>query len=70
MYEKSLKLNIRDIVDLKEGRKTLNQIIKTHDGTSMGQLNGIIKSKAEKYRKHPNQHIFIYDENLNEKSVL
>ena len=67
---KKIVLSIQEIADLKGGRKSVDEIRKTHDGTSMGQLNGIIKNKADEYRKPPNQHIFIYDENLNEKMTL
>lgn len=45
----TLRLSIREIADLKEGRKSWEDIEKTHDGTSMGTLRNNLKDFIKKY---------------------
>lgn len=65
MEENSLKLTIKQIADLKEGRRTLQEITKTHDGTSMGGLRSNIQNFKQKYATANWKHIISYDENGN-----
>lgn len=37
-----MRLTIREIADLKEGRKSLDEITKTHDGTSLGKISSVM----------------------------
>ena len=43
----NLRLSIQEIADLKEGRKTLEEIEKTHDGTSMGKIGPVLDKWIE-----------------------
>jgi len=47
-----MKLTIKEIADLKEGRKTMEEIRKTHDGTSMGKLRENLKNFISKYKQN------------------
>ena len=61
MYEDKPTLSIKEIADLKEGRKTLEELTKTHDGTSMGTIGPILD---ELCRTHGNsERVIAYDEN-------
>lgn len=57
-----MKLSIQEIADLKEGRKTLDEITKTHDGTSMGGLRNNIKDIVKEYAKTIDRRTFIFNE--------
>lgn len=43
----NLRLSIQEIADLKEGRKTLEEIEKTHDGTSSGPIKSGIRQVVD-----------------------
>lgn len=58
---KQITLTIQEIADLKEGRRTLKNIRKTHDGTSMGGLRKIIQDFAQKYALERDKHIATYN---------
>lgn len=45
-------LNIQEIASLKSGMKTLEEIRKTHDGTSMGKVGPALDEWAEKNREN------------------
>ena len=57
-----MKLTINEIADLKEGRKTLDEITKTHDGTSMGKINYWINRFSRDYRLDEYQGVQIVNE--------
>lgn len=65
MRNKNLKLSIQEIADLKEGRKTLEEIEKTHDGTSMSHIKPIIEDFIKENVPENNAHNrnLIADEN-------
>lgn len=44
-----MKLSIQEIADLKEGRKTLDEITKTHDGTNVWAKNPDLKSALNNF---------------------
>ena len=52
---KNLRLSIQEIADLKEGRKSLKEITKTHDGTSMGQ--GFMKHALPFIKRHATSNV-------------
>lgn len=56
-------LNIQEIASLKSGRKTLEEIRKTHDGTSMGKLP--IGEFVSKYGGDHYYHEVVYDKDGN-----
>lgn len=56
-------LNIREIASLKSGMKTLDEIRKTHDGTSMGKLP--IGDFVSKYGGDYAYHEVVYDKDGN-----
>ncbi len=60
---KQIVLSIQEIADLKEGRKTLKQITKTHDGTSMSNLKIPLKNFIDKYSQIYAVTVEVYDEN-------
>lgn len=61
MKKNSLKLTIKEIADLKEGRKTLEEIEKTHDGTSMGTIGPILDELCR--TKGTKKQVLAFDEN-------
>lgn len=46
-------LSIQEIASLKSGRRTLEEIIKTHDGTSLGKVRPAIAKYVEEYSLSP-----------------
>ncbi len=60
---KQIVLSIQEIADLKECRKTLNQIIKTHDGTSITPVKNGINHFISEYGNSWFHHMGIYDNN-------
>lgn len=45
--KKRITLTIKEIADLKQGNKTIKEIQKTHDGTSMGKIRSVINKWAK-----------------------
>lgn len=58
---KDLRLSIQEIADLKEGRRSLEDIEKTHDGTSMGTIGPILDELCR--MKGTKKQVLAYDEN-------
>ena len=61
---RTITLSIKEISELKNETKTLDEIIKTHDGTSMGGAYGkSLKKFIEEYADDYEKHIKIYNSN-------
>lgn len=57
----NLRLSIQEIADLKEGRKSLEDIEKTHDGTSMGKIKGTLEDFIENHKLNKQQAVKVYE---------
>lgn len=57
----NLRLSIQEIADLKEGRRSLEEIEKTHDGTSMGTIGPILDELCR--TKGTKKQVLAFDEN-------
>ena len=56
-----MKLSIKEIADLKEGRKSLEEITKTHDGTSMGKVKDTLEDFIKNHRLNKQQAVKVYE---------
>lgn len=66
----NLRLSIQEIADLKSGKKTLDEITRTHDGTSLGKIKGSLDYFIKEFAKDSGQNIMVVESDGSTRAEL